>query len=72
MTKPTPRTDALMRKLDRLLKTERGLTTQLARYLRPDNPRSAIIRICEYVGRRKTPNGETLLAIVEWMDGRRS
>jgi hypothetical protein len=54
-----------------MLKAKRGLQAQLSAYLNPANPRAASTRLSEWVYRKNTPNAETLLAIKEWMDGRR-
>jgi hypothetical protein len=67
--RPTPRTDALMRRLDRALKKEYGRHAALAAYLYPQRPRDGATRLSEWVGRRRTPNGEALLGILEWLDG---
>ena len=68
--KPAPRTDALMRRLKRFLASERGRQTALARFLNPAQPQDALTRISEWIHRRKNPNGETTLAILEWLRGR--
>ncbi len=69
-SKPTPRTDALMRRLARYLAAARGRQTLLARIVCPRDVKTGIIRISEWIHRRKNPNGETTLAIQEWLDGR--
>jgi hypothetical protein len=69
--KSTPRTDALMRRLAGVLKGEHGLHAALAKHLYPDRPRDGATRLSEWIGRRRTPNSETLLAILAWLDGRK-
>jgi hypothetical protein len=59
-----------MRDLNRMLKAKRGLQAQLSA-LNPANPRAASTRLSEWIHRKNAPNSETLLAIKEWMDGRR-
>jgi hypothetical protein len=54
-----------------MLKAKRGLQAQLSAYLNPGNPRATSTRLSEWIHRKNTPNAETLLAIKEWMDGRR-
>jgi hypothetical protein len=69
-SKPTPRTDALMRRLARYFAAERGRQTQLAHIINPANVKLGLIRLSEWIHRRKNPNGETTLTIQEWLDGR--
>jgi len=69
-SKPTPRTDVLMRRLARWIEAELGRQNLLARTLYPHDVKMGSIRISEWIHRRKNPNGETTLAIQEWLDGR--
>lgn len=69
--KSTPRTDALMRRLQRALKKEHGLHAALAAHLYPDRQRDGATRLSGWIAGRQCPNGEIVLAILEWMDGRK-
>jgi hypothetical protein len=66
-SKPTPRTDALMRRLASYCAGERGRQSKLARHLYPADAKAGIIRVSEWITRKKNPNGETTLAIQEWL-----
>lgn len=60
-----------MRRLERVLKKEHGLHAALAAELHPRNPRDGATRLSEWIHRRRNPNGETVLALLEWLDGRK-
>jgi hypothetical protein len=60
-----------MRDLKRMFEGKRGLHAQLARYLKPANPRAGSARLSDWIHRKTTPSAETFLAIQEWVDGRR-
>jgi hypothetical protein len=66
----TPRMDAWIANLQRELRP-RGRKTALARFLADASGKSVNvmqIRIIEWLKRKNNPNGETVLAISEWLE----